>query len=103
MTKPKYKLGDKIFKYDFESNSIQELMINEIDIKEGIKNTMKQGIIKKDVYYVIHYRLASRNYSNCYIDLWEFDINRKYFFDSIEKLKQHLFGCYKEQNKLSNN
>jgi hypothetical protein len=100
MVKTKYKLGDKIYKYDYDSNSIEELMISGVNINTICDNTLTKGIDKSNTFTDIKYRLANKNYINIFSDVAEHEINQKYFFDSEEKLKEHLLKCYKEQNKL---
>lgn len=98
--KTKYKLGDKIYKYDYDSNSIEELMINGVSINESCDNTLDRGIEDSNTFIYIKYRLASKKFINLFNDVAEHEINTKYFFESKEKLNSHLLGLIKSQNEV---
>ena len=85
-----YKLGDKIYKYDYENNSIEELMIDNIE-EYGSYTTLGNKI---ESFTMVYYRLANKFTSNQYSDIQESKINKTYFFSSkellIKKLKDNL-------------
>jgi len=100
MNKNKYTIGDRIYKYDYSDNSIQELMVNEIIIVKGVDKTIiktiEEGINEDDIYNNIYYRLASNNYINEYRDIIESEINEKYYFDSYKKAMENLRIRYEQ-------
>ena len=93
---PSHKIGERLYFYDFEQNKIEELIINQITIKYGVDITLNRpNFNKDDISSVVLYRLGNKSYCNAY-EIPEWDINRLKYFDSEEKLKQHLLGSFKK-------
>lgn len=100
MEKPKYKLGQQIYKYNFENNSIEELMINQIIIEYGACVTLGE-LNFKDISTKILYRLANRHTANQYVDIIEFEINKTFYFTNKDLLSKELLSKIDDIKTLS--